>query len=331
MRRRRLGSTAHIGRHPGLVGGAELVQRDVEQALGGEAGAAVSCVSLVLTDQAMRRDDRIRLVYGALEAGINTFELSGRDPEVAAALGEALSAVERRMVFVMQRVGWNRDGSGRRIRDLGDEGLSRLVEQSVAQARLGQLDVAIVDVADDEVLEPQVLAALKAMKAAGAVAMLGVAGGEGVDRHLDGRDFEVLCTPFNVRSGWRERNRLRQAVAADMPIVGCDFHPFAASAAAEEEQSPSRFNLAGMFRRGPRKAAPTDAYAFLERTPNWSAEEICLGYALTEPSLTTVQVRARTVEHLNRLAAIAEKELPNGVAAQIEMARFSAPEDAGAA
>jgi hypothetical protein len=44
-----------------------------------------------------------------------------------------------------------------------------------------------------------------------------------------------------------------------------------------------------------------------------------------------VQTRGRTVEQLQKLAAVAEKELPNGVAAQIEMARFSAQETSGAA
>lgn len=296
----------------------------------GAAGAAVSCISLVLTDQAMRQDDRIKLIYGALEVGINTFELSGRDPQVAAALGDALSAVERRMVFVMQRVGWARDRSGVRVRDLSPEGLTGVIEQTLAHSRLDRLDVAIIDVADDETLPPHVIPALRAAERADRVRMLGVAGTEGVDQYLGTHEFDVLCTGFNIQSGWRERNRLKRATQADMPIIGCDFHPFAPTAKAEEAKPTGAFNLSRLLGSAP-KTKVTDAYAFLERTGSWTAEEICLGYALTEPALTTVQTRARTVEHLQKLAATAEMELPNGVAAQIEMARFSATESNGAA
>ena len=59
------------------------------------------------------------------------------------------------------------------------------------------------------------------------------------------------------------------------------------------------------------------------RTRNWSPEEICLAYALTEPSLATVQIHAERAERLEALAAIPDREMPPGVSAQIEMARFS--------
>ena len=294
----------------------------------GNSGAAVSCISLVLTDQPMRADERIKLIYGALEAGINTFELSGRDPTVAAALGDALSVVERRMVFVMQRVGWSRDRSGARIRDLSPDGLTGVIESSLAHSRLGKLDVVTIDVGDDEVLAPHVLPALQSAQSAQRVRMLGVAGGDGVDRYLDSGDFDVLATKYNIQSGWRERNRLKRATQADMPVIGCDFQPFAPAAAVEEAKPTGAFNLGRLLGGGAPREKVTDAYAFLERSGGWTPEEICLGYALTEPALTTVQTRARTVEHLQKLAAIAERELPNGVAAKIEMARFSATETA---
>ena len=72
-------------------------------------------------------------------------------------------------------------------------------------------------------------------------------------------------------------------------------------------------------------------YAFLDRTPGWSADELCLGYALTEPSLATVQTLTRDPDELQALAAVVDQELPTGVPAQIEMARFSALSAAGAA
>ena len=72
-------------------------------------------------------------------------------------------------------------------------------------------------------------------------------------------------------------------------------------------------------------------YGFLENTPGWTAEEICLAYVLTEPAVTTVRFEVDRIEHLERLAEVPDRDLPTGVAAQIEMARFSAGDDRKAA
>ena len=71
-------------------------------------------------------------------------------------------------------------------------------------------------------------------------------------------------------------------------------------------------------------------YAFLENTPGWKADEICLAYALTEPCLASVQVRPSSLVELERLAAVVERDMPPGLAAQIEMARFSPQPEAPA-
>jgi aryl-alcohol dehydrogenase-like predicted oxidoreductase len=220
----------------------------------GNSGAAVSCVSLVLTDAPMRQDDRVKLIYGALEAGINTFELQGRDPNVAATLGDALSAVERRMVFVALRVGWGRDRSGARVRDLSPEGLTGVIEQTLVHSRLGKLDVVTIDVGDDEVLPGHVIPALQSAQGAERVRMLGVAGVDGVDRYLDSGEFDVLATRYNIRSGWRERNRLKRATQADMPIIGYGFQPFAPTA-TEEAKPAAGFNLGRLLGGAPFSAA----------------------------------------------------------------------------
>jgi hypothetical protein len=65
------------------------------------------------------------------------------------------------------------------------------------------------------------------------------------------------------------------------------------------------------------------SYAFLDRTHGWDAEEICIAYALTEPALATVQIEPASIARLEQLAQIPDREMPPGLAAQIEMARFS--------
>jgi aryl-alcohol dehydrogenase-like predicted oxidoreductase len=286
----------------------------------GRTGAAVSALSLALTDRPMRADDRVKLIYAALEAGINTFELQSRDPAVAAALGEALGSIERHMVFVAMRVGWNRDRNGMRVRDLSAEGLTGAIEAVLSRTRLGRLDVAILDTLEAEDLPPHVIPSLQSSQAAGRVSMLGIAGREAVEPHLDAGAFEVLETPFNITSGWADRNRLKHAVEAGMTVIGSDFYPFGRR--KEDQPSPGPMGLARLLGGAGKARAPEGPYAFLDRTPGWSPEEACLAFALTEPALATVQARCHEAGALQKLASAVERDLPNGLSAQIEMARF---------
>jgi aryl-alcohol dehydrogenase-like predicted oxidoreductase len=292
----------------------------------GRSGAAVSALSLGLTDAPMRADHRIRLIYGALESGINTFDIHGRDPAVAQAVGEALASIERQMVFVSLRVGWSVDRNGVRFRDLSPEGVTGAIEAFLARTQLGRLDVAILDLQEGETLPPHVIPSLQSARSAGRVRMLGVSGGESTDEHIGTGDFDVLVTAFNLQSGWIERNRLRRAGQADMAILGCNFHPVGLGG-TEPEAKPT--GPLGRLFGGVKERTP-HAYEFLERTPGWTAEQICLGFALTEPSLASVQTMVRDPADIESLASITERELPTGVAAQIEMARISSDQEQAA-
>ena len=291
----------------------------------GRSGAAVSALSLVLTDAPMRNDDRVKLIYAALEAGVNTFEIQSRDPAAAHALGEALAAIDRRMVFVAMRLGWSSARNGPRQRDLSPEALIGAVESMLAQTGLGRIDVAILDVLEGERLPAQTIPALCSARASGRVRMLGIGGGEGADEHIDTGQFDVLATPFNIHSGWAERNRLKRAGRADMAIIGCDYHP--ADLGGGEEKSAGPLGIARLLRR---KERTPHRYEFLERWPGWTPEQICLGFALTEPSLATVQTTTRDPETLEALASVVERDLPTGLSAQIEMARLSSDQEKAA-
>ena len=69
--------------------------------------------------------------------------------------------------------------------------------------------------------------------------------------------------------------------------------------------------------------AGAGTYAFLEQTPGWTSEQICLAYALTDVKIATVMVEPRSLEHLEMLAQVADRDMPAGLSAQVEMARFS--------
>jgi aryl-alcohol dehydrogenase-like predicted oxidoreductase len=138
---------------------------------------------------------------------------------------------------------------------------------------------------------------------------------DAADAHIESGAFEILQAPFNLTSGWRERHRLRAAGANDMSVIGYRWFPDALR----------RLTEAQIQAKSPRSRplTATGTYAFLESTYGWRPEEICLAYALTEPSLASVQVRASTPAEIERLAAVVERDLPPGLSAQIEMARFS--------
>ena len=110
-----------------------------------------------------------------------------------------------------------------------------------------------------------------------------------------------------------------------MAVIGCEPHPGAAAALAEAAGAAAK---PGWFAK-PKPLAGVGSYAFLDLTPGWSAEQLCVGYALTEPALATVQTEVRDREHLTMLAEITERVLPAAVSAQIEMARFSAEQASG--
>ena len=86
--------------------------------------------------------------------------------------------------------------------------------------------------------------------------------------------------------------------------------------------SPVVRGLARLIRR-PQMASP-EVYAFLDQTRTWTGQQITLAYALTEPGLASIIVEPDTPQMLESLSEAIERELPAGVAAQIEIARFAA-------
>ena len=65
------------------------------------------------------------------------------------------------------------------------------------------------------------------------------------------------------------------------------------------------------------------AFAFLHQTNAWTAEAICLAYSLTDPSVASILIKAPDIERLNTLSLVPDRDLPPGLAAQIEMARVA--------
>lgn len=266
----------------------------------GKSGQVVSAVSLLLDGRSRQTAREWRnLVRVALDCGINGFELAGENPALIEGAAEGFSAVERELLFIS----W-------RPTTFAAEP-ANTVEAFVARTGLEYLDLMAFDG------PPPSLDGLKATRR---VRAYGLAGQDDESDLLLARGaFDALAAPYSPVSGWKERNRIKAAASRDMAVVAHSICPEAVIPKPE-----GMLKKAGLFRDKANPLAGVGGYRFMDSTPGWTPEEICLAYVLTEPSITTVRMEVDRVDRLERLAEVPEKDLPTGVAAQIEMARFSA-------
>ncbi|GLK48217.1 hypothetical protein GCM10017620_11900 [Brevundimonas intermedia] len=292
----------------------------------GVSGAAISNLTLSfgLDSLARGREGALNLLYSALEAGVNSYRLETADPVVAEVLGEALAHVDRKLVCVGLTLGIGADREG--TRDFSAEGMTAAIDRALHFSGLGWIDVAVLHEPGEHELPQSSLNALKALRATGRIKLLGVAGGGDVmDTYVSTGAFDVLLTPFDINADWKLRNRVRAAREQDMAVFAYDYFtdrrskPRGSQAAAKK----GLFGLGGAPKRPP-QSRQADAFGFLYRTPNWPAEAICLSYVLTDPTISSVIIRANDTERLEMLAATPERDLPPGLAAQIEMGRVTA-------
>lgn len=299
----------------------------------GRSGVVVSAVTLVIGDDLARRGQTRtgEMIQAALEQGVNSFHIETAQPDAAIALGQALSQLERRLLFVSMRLGLGRGRTGL-VRDFSPEALSQAIEQTLRVSNLGHLDLVILDDPGEEELPQKSLSALKSLRSAGRINLLGVAGvDDAMDAYLSTGAFDVLATPYGIQSGWKERNRMRAAVDQDMAILAYDWFPDGLNTPRKAENTaPQKRGMFGKVFEAPDPFEGIGGYSFLHRTANWTAEEICLAFTLTEPAVSSAWIETADLNHLDRLADVPDRDLPPGLGAQIEMARFSAKEQKSA-
>jgi len=282
----------------------------------GATGIAVSALTLRLADSSrLRASDWRALVFTALENGINSFQIDGDAPEMLQGVGEAFASVERRLLFLTWRVRQDSNQLGQQTLD----GLRRWAYEGLG---LDYLDLLLINDPQASSLPMNFEAGLQALWSARALGGLGIASRGDIHPGLLANGLvTAVSSPYNLSSGWAERHRIRLASQNNFAVIGEDFWPQALRELAD--QAPRRPSF---WQRRTDPLADVGGYEFLSKTPGWSGEDICLGYALTEPSLATVRITADTRQEVERLAEVVERDLPTGVCAQIEMARFSAQE-----
>ena len=286
----------------------------------GVSGSAISNLTLSFgaASLARGREAGLDLLYSALEAGINSYRLETADPVAAEVLGEALSHVDRKLVYVSVTLGTGE------ARDFSAEGMTAAIDRVLHFSGLGWIDMAVLHEPGETELAQASLAALKALRKTGRIRLLGIAGGGPVmDAYVSTGAFDALLTPFDINAGWPIRNRIRSAREQDMAVFAYDFYIDRRTRAPDAPVfKRGLFGLGGGKR--PPDTPKKDAFGFLYRTPNWTAEAICLSYVLTDPSVSSVIVTPTGADRLAVLAAAPERDMPPGLAAQIEMARVTA-------
>jgi aryl-alcohol dehydrogenase-like predicted oxidoreductase len=286
----------------------------------GVSGSAISNLTLSFGAEplARGREAGLDLLYSALEAGINSYRLETADPVAAEVLGEALSHVDRKLVYVSVTLGTGE------ARDFSAEGMTAAIDRVLHFSGLGWIDMAVLHEPGETELAQASLAALKALRKTGRIRLLGIAGGGPVmDAYVSTGAFDALLTPFDINAGWPIRNRIRSAREQDMAVFAYDFYIDRRTRAPDAPVfKKGLFGLGGGKR--PPDTPKKDAFGFLYRTPNWTAEAICLSYVLTDPSVSSVIVTPTGADRLAVLAAAPERDMPPGLAAQIEMARVVA-------
>lgn len=274
-------------------------------------GMAVSVLSLELNGENDRHkpSDWRDIVHAAFEEGVNAFEMVNPSPALMTGFAEGVQAVRRSLLFIGLRADPSIDGPR----------FQAWVRQVIAEGRLGYIDMLALNAgvtANEELLAAAIL-----LREADVARQLAVAGaGELILEDVASDLFDAIISQFSLLSGWRDRNLVRQAMERQMGVIGRHPCPPELEALLESAQQKAK---PGWFKK-PQPLAGVGTYAFLGSTPGWSAEQLCLAYALTEPSLATVQMAATDRKHVVQLAGVTDKDLPSAVSAQIEMARFSA-------
>jgi len=294
----------------------------------GRSGLALSTVGLRLSREKLGKNTQLlhRLITAGLENGINTYHFDSTDTGFLRAAAEAFSVVERKLLFISVNAHEPLQSPDNHTYALAS--LKERLRGAIKDSGLLWIDLLCFaqpgasDLPQDSV---EFLRSLQKSK------MLRYLGGAGETEDLAGLIgsglFSVIQTSFDIDSSWDKRRRIDDAVTRDMNVIASDFFPAMYRKAEDVVPKEARRGFFGGKARNPLAGAGT--HAFLHQTPDWTPEELCLGYALSQPSMACILIDADTPEHVEALAEVPERHLPSSVPAQIEMARFNEQAKAG--
>jgi aryl-alcohol dehydrogenase-like predicted oxidoreductase len=287
----------------------------------GRSGLALSSIGLRLSWEGVRHNQNLasKLIMAALENGINTYHFDSTHPELLKVAAETFSLVERRLLFIS--VAGHEEGSPNPRSEYELTPLRERLKAVIREAELGWVDVLMCHAEAFDFIPDNAWAFIDALKSSGMLKFMGAsANTDRIKAIIDHGGFSILATAFDIDTSWDKRHLLDEAVSKNMGLFGHSYYPHAYRKASDVVPKAARKSW--LWGKAADPLAGSGTYAFLHQTPDWNAEELCLGYALTQASLTTVLIAPNSVDQLEALANTSERYLPSSVPAQIEMARF---------
>ncbi|MBW8881027.1 MAG: aldo/keto reductase [Asticcacaulis sp.] len=289
----------------------------------GRSGLALSTIGLRLNADKLRKNHALlqKLILTALENGINTYHFESTEPAFLTAAAEIFSVVERKLLFITMNAHEPQQAPDRAAYAFTPvrERLRAIIKDS----GLHWIDLLMFAVPGANDMPEDTLDFLRTLQKSRMLRYLGAqAETEDIQALVKGGQFDVLATSFDIDSTWDKRRQIDNAIHREMNVFSTAFYPDGYRKASDVVPADARRGWFGGKIRNPLAGAGT--HAFLHQTAGWTPEELCLGYALSQPSLACIFVDPEDSEHLEALADVPERNLPPSVPAQIEMARFNA-------
>ncbi len=284
----------------------------------GHSGIALSAVGLRLSVERLRKNKALaeKLIMG----GINTYHFDGADVAFLREMAAIFTLVDRKLLFIS--IAPDVPGQTGDLAGYTMPGMKESLRAVVKDTGFQWIDMLLFSRPGVAYMPPDSIRFLRDLRRSRLVRYLGASAETGEIRPLiDDGHFNVVQTSFDIDSAWEKRHDIDKAIQADMCVIGCDYFPEIYRKASDVVPKAAKVNWFTRKAKNPLAGAGT--YAFLHQTPDWTPEELCLGFALSLPSLSCILIEPETPEKLEQLAAVPERHLPSSVPAQIEMARFT--------
>lgn len=277
----------------------------------------MSAVRLRLSAHSYRNAADVRgIVERALENGINAFQIDSSDITFLSQISQVLKVVDRSILFVSMTA---RDDLGAsHTAPLALPALKQRLAEAVRLPGLQRLDMVTFQSTEFRALPPEGHAFLRRLAETHTVSQVGVQV-EPSDylAVLDAGYPTAILTDFDVTATKNRRLMLQDANHRNLSVFAQNYYP---ARLIEGRQGESiRDHLSSVHTGG---VASTDKYSFLTNENGWTAEEICLGFTLSQAQIVNVGVVARSPDHLEGLARVVGRTLPRALHAHIELGTF---------
>ncbi|ESQ83863.1 hypothetical protein AEAC466_11070 [Asticcacaulis sp. AC466] len=289
----------------------------------GRSGLALSTIGLRLSFDKLNKNRALlqKLIVSAMENGINTYSFDTCDVGFLKCAAEAFSVVERKLLFISLTAHEPHQSPSEDTYALA--GLKDRLRGAVKETGLHWIDLLFFGQPGAGALPEASLNFLKSLQRSKMLRYLGaMAETEDLAAVIKTGKFDVVKTSFDIDSSWDKRRQIDFAVTRDMNVIATDFFPSMYRNAEDVVPKEARRGFFG-FSKAKNPLAGAGTHAFLHQTADWTPEQLCLGYALSQPSMSCILIDAESPEHLESLAGVPERHLPSSVPAQIEMARFN--------